>query len=254
MLVRVDFNVPLHIGVRGRATVADDFRITAALPTLRWLLDEGAEVVACSHLGRPGGAPDPRWEMDPVRDRLRGAVPRRGADREPALRPGREGQRPRLRAAADRRLRRLRGRGLRCGPPRPRLHRRAAAVPAERGRAALRPGDRGAGRDPGAAGAARSWRSSAAPRWPTSSRCSRSWPPRWTRWSSGAAWPTRSWPPAGSSVGSSLLDESHLDDCRALLDSGVRHPAADRHPGPRAGRHLRAALGEPRAAGERQGD
>jgi len=70
VLVRVDFNVPLHIGVRGRATVADDFRITAALPTLRWLLDEGADVVACSHLGRPAGAPDPRWQMDPVRERL----------------------------------------------------------------------------------------------------------------------------------------------------------------------------------------
>jgi len=70
VLVRVDFNVPLHIGVRGKATVADDFRITAALPTLRWLLDEGADVVACSHLGRPAGAPDPRWQMDPVRERL----------------------------------------------------------------------------------------------------------------------------------------------------------------------------------------
>ena len=70
VLVRVDFNVPLHIGVRGKATVADDFRITAALPTLRHLLDEGADVVACSHLGRPAGAPDPRWEMDPVRERL----------------------------------------------------------------------------------------------------------------------------------------------------------------------------------------
>ena len=75
VLVRVDFNVPLHIGVRGRATVADDFRITAALPTLKRLLDEGAEVVAASHLGRPAGAPDPRWEMDPVRERLRVLCP-----------------------------------------------------------------------------------------------------------------------------------------------------------------------------------
>jgi len=71
VLVRVDFNVPLHIGVRGQATVADDFRMMAAMPTLLRLLDEGAEVVAASHLGRPSGAPDPRWEMDPVRARLR---------------------------------------------------------------------------------------------------------------------------------------------------------------------------------------
>ncbi len=75
VLVRVDFNVPLHIGVRGQATVADDFRITAALPTLRRLQDAGAEVVAASHLGRPAGAPDPRWDMEPVRKRLAHAVP-----------------------------------------------------------------------------------------------------------------------------------------------------------------------------------
>jgi phosphoglycerate kinase len=75
VLVRVDFNVPLHIGIDGRATVADDFRITAALPTLRWLQDQGAEVVACSHLGRPGNKPDPRWEMDPVRHRLETLCP-----------------------------------------------------------------------------------------------------------------------------------------------------------------------------------
>ena len=75
VLVRVDFNVPLHIGIDGRASVADDFRITAALPTLRWLQDQGAEVVACSHLGRPANEPDPRWEMDPVRERLQTLCP-----------------------------------------------------------------------------------------------------------------------------------------------------------------------------------
>jgi phosphoglycerate kinase len=75
VLVRVDFNVPLHIGIDGRATVADDFRITAALPTLRWLQDQGAEVVACSHLGRPANTRDPRWEMDPVRQRLHTLCP-----------------------------------------------------------------------------------------------------------------------------------------------------------------------------------
>lgn len=69
VLVRVDFNVPLEDdgGVR---RVADDFRIRAALPTLRWLLEHGAEVTACSHLGRPKGEPDPRFDMAPVRERL----------------------------------------------------------------------------------------------------------------------------------------------------------------------------------------
>jgi phosphoglycerate kinase len=75
VLVRVDFNVPLHIGIDGRATVADDFRIKAALPTLQWLLDQGAQVVACSHLGRPANEPDPRWRMDPVRERLQALCP-----------------------------------------------------------------------------------------------------------------------------------------------------------------------------------
>src|SRR5580698_6737263 len=75
VLVRVDFNVPLHIGIDGKATVADDFRITAAIPTLRWLQDQGAEVVAISHLGRPANTRDPRWEMTPVRDRLQTLCP-----------------------------------------------------------------------------------------------------------------------------------------------------------------------------------
>jgi phosphoglycerate kinase len=75
VLVRVDFNVPLHIGIDGKATVADDFRITAALPTLRWLQDQGAEVVAVSHLGRPENKRDPRWEMTPVRERLQTLCP-----------------------------------------------------------------------------------------------------------------------------------------------------------------------------------
>ena len=65
VLVRCDFNVPLSGGA-----ITDDLRIRAVLPTLRYLLDAGAEVTACSHLGRPRGAPDPAFAMDPVRDRL----------------------------------------------------------------------------------------------------------------------------------------------------------------------------------------
>ncbi len=94
VLVRVDFNVPLHIGIDGRATVADDFRITAALPTLRWLQDQGAEVVAISHLGRPAATRDPRWEMDPVRERLAALCP--GVELGENLRfsPGEKGNDP----------------------------------------------------------------------------------------------------------------------------------------------------------------
>src|SRR5262245_22529650 len=65
VLVRFDFNVPLKDG-----RIDDDLRITTALPTIQWLLDRHAVVVACGHLGRPDGAPDPRYSMEPVAVRL----------------------------------------------------------------------------------------------------------------------------------------------------------------------------------------
>ena len=65
VLVRCDFNVPLRDG-----RIADDTRIRAALPTLQWLVERGASVTACSHLGRPNGRPDPGFAMTPVRERL----------------------------------------------------------------------------------------------------------------------------------------------------------------------------------------
>jgi phosphoglycerate kinase len=65
VLVRVDLNVPLQDG-----EVADDLRITTALPTLAWLREHGAAVIVAGHLGRPKGAPDPQYSMAPVAARL----------------------------------------------------------------------------------------------------------------------------------------------------------------------------------------
>jgi phosphoglycerate kinase len=75
VLVRVDFNVPLRPCAGEPSAVVDDFRIRAALPTLNYLIDQGARVTACTHLGRPKGAPDIQWELGPVREELARLAP-----------------------------------------------------------------------------------------------------------------------------------------------------------------------------------
>lgn len=85
VLIRVDFNVPLGpVGPDGLARVEDDFRIRAAMPTITWLLERGASVTACTHLGRPKGAPDPRYSVEPVRRVLEELAP--GVELEENLR------------------------------------------------------------------------------------------------------------------------------------------------------------------------
>lgn len=64
-LVRCDFNVPMQDGV-----ITDDIRITAALPTIRYLVDHGAKVILMSHMGRPKGEAKMEYTLKPVAERL----------------------------------------------------------------------------------------------------------------------------------------------------------------------------------------
>ena len=65
-LVRVDFNVPLDENKR----ITDENRINGALPTIEYLMERGAKVILCSHLGRPKGEFNMKYSLKPVADKL----------------------------------------------------------------------------------------------------------------------------------------------------------------------------------------
>ena len=70
VLVRTDFNVPLDNGI-----IRDDLRIREAIPTLKYLVDNGAEVTACTHLGRPKGKFEEKYSLEPIRVSLNEILP-----------------------------------------------------------------------------------------------------------------------------------------------------------------------------------
>ena len=65
VIVRCDFNVPMKEGV-----ITDDIRIVSALPTVKYLMEQGAKVILMSHMGRPEGEPNMKYTLKPVADRL----------------------------------------------------------------------------------------------------------------------------------------------------------------------------------------
>jgi phosphoglycerate kinase len=71
VFLRVDFNVPLD----ENGAIRDDNRIRASLPTITWLLENGAKLVIASHMGRPKGKPDPKMSLAPAAKRLAELIP-----------------------------------------------------------------------------------------------------------------------------------------------------------------------------------
>ena len=65
VLVRCDFNVPLKDGV-----ITDENRLNGAMPTIKYLVDNGAKVILCSHMGKPKGEAKPEFSLAPVAKRL----------------------------------------------------------------------------------------------------------------------------------------------------------------------------------------
>ena len=82
VLLRTDLNVPLD---KSTGAITDDGRIRASVPTIQKLVDGGARVVVTAHLGRPKGAPDPAYTLEPVAKRLGELLDGRDAGADPPV-------------------------------------------------------------------------------------------------------------------------------------------------------------------------
>ncbi len=220
VFIRVDFNVPL---TEDGATITDDTRIVATLPTIEYALRHKAKVILASHLGRPKGKPNPKYSLRPVVDRLRELLDKQldesinvafspdcvGEIANELARQLESGQvlllenlrfhaeeeanDPAFSKALRLARRGLRQRRFRLRAPRPCVHRGHYALPqARRRRPADGKGNHLPRQSPRSRPKSPSSPSSAAPKSPARSTSSTTCSTRWTRWSSSAAWPTPS--------------------------------------------------------------
>jgi phosphoglycerate kinase len=219
VLVRADLNVPLADRPGGRV-VADDFRIRQSLPTLAWLQGHGAKVTVCTHLGRPKGKPDPRYDLAPVRARLAELAPRVALLENLRFDPGEEGNDPafvqRLVAGQDAYVNDAFGVSHRAhasvvGPP--------TLLPCAAGRLLQREVEVLAGllEDPARPFVAVLGGAKVADKLGVL----RSLSARADRLLVGGGMASTFLAADGHAVGASLLDESKLDECRALLDGAA---------------------------------
>jgi phosphoglycerate kinase len=220
VLLRVDFNVPVATDAAGRRVVTDDFRIRATLPTIEWLLAQGAHLTAATHFGRPKGRPDPRYDVAPIAAVLGELAP--GVELMENLRfdPGEEGDDPafvrRLVAGHDAYVNDAFGASHRAhasivGPP--------ALLPSAAGRLLAREVEVIGGllEDPphpfvAIVGGAKIG---------DKLGVLRSLAKRVDTLVVGGGMSYSFLKAMGREVGQSLVDESHLDECRSLLESGT---------------------------------
>ena len=74
VIMRVDFNVPLDKETNSKIT--DTTRVDAAMPTIEYILSQGASLILMSHLGRPKGEANPKYSLKPVYDYLKTKLPK----------------------------------------------------------------------------------------------------------------------------------------------------------------------------------